>query len=127
MSDLIANAITRLPKSDNLADDLAAINKRLAELDKQLENLTEAVALGGGQLRPLLQKMESLEATRLPLEMKQRELEQSIEVARRQQPDAERICKEWSRFTTLWEAATEDEREELMQALVVRVEMHEKE
>jgi len=59
--------------------------------------------------------MESLEASRLPLELQQRELEQAVEVTRRKRPDVERICREWSRFTTLWEAATEEEREELIQ------------
>ena len=56
---------------------------------------------GGGQLRPLLQKMESLEAERLPLGLKQRELQQAVEVTRRKRPDAERICHEWSRLTEL--------------------------
>ena len=71
--------------------------------------------------------MESLEATRLSLELKQRGLEQGIEAVRRKRPNAGRICQEWLRFTTLWEAATEEEWEELMQAMVVRVEMNEKE
>ena len=71
--------------------------------------------------------MESLEATRLSLELKQRGSEQGIEAVRRKRPNAGRICREWLRFTTLWEAATEEEWEELMQAMVVRVEMNEKE
>lgn len=127
MTELIREAAKRLPQQEGLPADLAAVNKRLGEVDKQLGNLTQAVALGGGQLRPLLQKMEPLEASRLPLELKQREFEQAVGVTRRKQPDAERICREWSRFTTLWDAATDEEREELMQAMVVRVEMDEKE
>ncbi len=99
----------------------------MREIDKQLGNLAQAVALGGGQLRPLLQKMDTLETSRLPLERKQRELEEAIEVSRRNRPNADRICREWSRVTELWEGANDEEREELMQAMVIRVEMDEKE
>ena len=71
--------------------------------------------------------MESLEATRLSLELKQRGSEQGIEAVRRKRPDAERICREWLRFTTLWEAATDEERADLLGSIVQVVEMTEKE
>ena len=71
--------------------------------------------------------MESLEATRLSLEPKQRGSEQGIEAVRRKRPDAGRICREWSRFTTLWEAATDEERADLLGSIVQVVEMTEKE
>ena len=45
----------------------------------------------------------------------------------RKWPDAEQVCREWGRFKMLWETATDGEREELKQALVVRVEMNKKE
>jgi len=40
---------------------------------------------------------------------------------------AERICRKWSRFTTLWEAATDEERADLLGSIVQVVEMTEKE
>jgi hypothetical protein len=67
------------------------------------------------------------EASRLPLGRKQCELEEEVEVSPFNRPNAERICWEWSRVTELWEGATDEEREELMQAMVIRVEMDEKE
>ena len=127
MTELIREAAKRLPQQESLPSDLAAVNKRMKDIDKQLGNLAQAVALGGGQLRPLLQKMDALEASRLPLERKQRELEEAVEVSRRNRPNADRICREWSRVTELWEGANDEEREELMQAMVIRVEMDEKE
>lgn len=78
-----------------------AVSKRMREIDKQLGNLAQAVALSGGQLRPLLQKMAMLEASRLPLESQQSELEKAVKVSRRNRPNAERICREWSRVTEL--------------------------
>ena len=71
--------------------------------------------------------MESLEATRLSLEPKQRGSEQGIEAVRRKRPDTGRICREWPRFTTLWEVLTEDERADLLGSIVQVVEMTEKE
>lgn len=127
MTELIREAAGRLPQQESLPADLAAVTKRLSTLDKQIANITQAVSLRGGQLRPLLQKLESLETERLPLEMKKAELAEAVEITRRKRPDTERICREWSRFTTLWEAGTDEEREEIMQAMVVRVEMNEKE
>ncbi len=127
MTELIREAAKRLPQQESLPSDLAAVNKRMKDIDKQLGNLAQAVALGGGQLRPLLQKMDTLETSRLPLERKQRELEEAVEVSRRNRPNADRICREWSRVTELWEGANDEEREELMQAMVIRVEMDQKE
>ena len=71
--------------------------------------------------------MESLETPRLSLDLKQRGWEQGIEVVRRKRPNAGRICREWLRFTTLWEAATDEERADLLGRIVQVVEMTEKE
>ena len=127
MNELIREAVGRLPRQESLPADLAAVTKRLRVIDGQIANLTEAVSLGGGQLRPLLQKMADLEESRLPLELKRAELEQAVEATRRERPDAGRLCREWSRLTELWGKATDEEREEFMQAFVVRVEMDQKE
>lgn len=127
MDELIREAVKRLPPQESLPADLSAVTKRLAALDKQIDNITDAVSLGKGQPRSLIQKIEALETERLPVEMKKAELEKAVEATRRKRPDASRICREWSRITELWAGATDDEREEFMQAFVVRVEMDQKE
>jgi len=40
MGELIREAAKRLPQQENLPTDLAAVNKRLREIDKQIGNLT---------------------------------------------------------------------------------------
>ena len=47
MTELIREAAKRLPQQESLPSDLAAVNKRMKEIDKQLGNLAQAVALGG--------------------------------------------------------------------------------
>lgn len=41
--------------------------------------------------------------------------------------DVQEVCSAWSRIGELWEAATDEEREVLMQAFVCKIEMTEKE
>ncbi len=127
MNALIKEAVAVMPRDEALPQDYAMTSKRLREIDRQIANLTSAVAMGGGQLRPLLQKMEALEADRLKVEMRATELEAQVEVSKRKRPEAEAVCREWRRFMECWEEADTAERESIMQGMINRVEMQTKE
>lgn len=74
----------------------------------------------------MLQRLEALEAECIPLEAKYREMQELAQVQKKTRPTVAEACSCWSRLTELWGEATEEVREELLQALVVRVEMREK-
>jgi hypothetical protein len=67
------------------------------------------------------------QAERTEAEAKRRQIEETGVATRRHRPDVDQVCALWQRVPVLWDSATEDERTELMQAMVIRVEMEEKE
>jgi len=127
MTELIREAVKQLPKQERLPIDIATASQHLKGVDKQLANLTEAVASGGGSLPSILAKIASLESRRMDLVLKQKELDVQIEASRLKRPEVGEVCNRWSHFSKLWEEADEAEREELMQGMVRRVDVDQKE
>ena len=72
MNDLIREAVKCLPQQESLPADLAAVNRRMRDIRQTTGQSRSGRRVGGGQLRPLLEKMDSLETSRLPLQLKQR-------------------------------------------------------
>ena len=126
MNELIRDAVQQLPKEEYLPRELTLHNKRLADIDKQIDNLTKAIATVGHSTA-LLRRLESMEAERGTVAMRLTDLKDKVELAQRKRPNAEEVCLVWSRLTELWEAGTEEEQEAIMQAMVGRVEMDKKE
>ncbi len=126
MNALISEAVQVLPKQDHLPIDLAAVSKKLRELDKNIANIVKAIEQGVSPLS-LSRRLEQLEAERQPLNMKVMELEGQIEASHKTRPSKEFVCAQWTSMMELWEEGDEAERMEIMQGTVRRVVMTEKE
>ena len=61
------------------------------------------------------------------LTARQRETETQTEAQKVRRPNVDEACSLWGRIVELYEAGTDDEREAILQAVVGRVEMDEKE
>lgn len=126
MNTLISEAVKILPCQEHLPLDLAAVNKRLRDTDKNISNIVKAVEQGASYLS-LNRRLEQLEAERLALDLRVRELEGQIGASRKTRPSKEFVCAQWAAIIELWEEATEEERTEIMQGMVKQVEMGQKE
>ena len=126
MTQLIRDAVKHLPEAPDLAADMEAVSRRLRDIEQRMARIQEAIETGKGTLRPLLDRLEALEGERLPVEAKYRELQEESAAQKKTRVRTEDVCAHWKRLMELWAGATDGEREELMQALVVRVEMREK-
>lgn len=128
MTELIREAVQQLPKPQDLTQRVANTSRQLREVEKRIGRLQEAIEQGtGGAVRSLMERLDALEAERVRLAGQQTQLDAEVEAHRVRRPNVAEACRLWGRFTELYAAATDEEREEIMQALVVRVEMTEKE
>jgi site-specific DNA recombinase len=128
MTELIREAVKELPKPTDLTRRVADTSRQLREVEKRIARIQDAIEQGtGGAVRSQMERLEALEAERVRLSGQQTQLETEAEAQRIRRPDVAEACRLWGRLTELYEAATDEEREEILQALVVRVEMTEKE
>lgn len=127
MAEIIREAVKSVPPPERSGDELAAIKRRLRECERKIKHCLNAVESGGAGVRPLVKRLEELEAERLHLEQARLTVEKQIAECKIARPEADYVRSLWSRFMVLWEEATEQERTELMPLLVERIEMKEKE
>lgn len=74
-----------------------------------------------------MERLEALETECVRLTGQQTQLDTEVEAHRVRRPDVAEACRLWGCFTELYETTMDSEREKIMQALVVRVEMTENE
>src|SRR5579871_1308543 len=126
MSTLICEAVKVLPHPEDLTAEYKLMERRVIETDKRIARCQEAIEMSTGSLRSLVERLEALETERVQIQAKKRELEEQGANLTRKRPNVNDACTLWSRFGELWNKATEEERTELMQALVFKVEMNQK-
>lgn len=127
MHALVREAAKVLPEPEDLVAEYRLVDRRLVDIDRRIARCQEAIEVSASPLAPLVQRLEVLHVERAETEARSREIETRGGDRRKHRPDVDAICKLWGRIPDLWNAATDDERTELMQALVIRVEMSEKE
>ena len=127
MTELIREAVKKLPEPQKLEAENVALAKRLRETDKKIKNIMDAMEAGGAGVRSLIDRVQALEGEQNTLTEELRRLKVKEMETRLARPDAAQVQALWGRFLELWEKATEDERCELMPLIVERVEMTEKE
>lgn len=127
MAELLREAVKRLPKSSALQEQVSALDRKLRDVQKRSTNCMDAVERGGAGVKPLLKRLDDLEAERLALIEHQQQIELQLIESRLKRPDVEQVQALWQRFGELWEQATEEERADLMPLIVERVELSEKE
>jgi hypothetical protein len=74
-----------------------------------------------------VQRLEALYQERNLTEAKQHKIGRNGAEHKKRGPDVEEVCRFWRRMPELWDSATDEEKTTLMQAVVFRVEMPEKE
>ena len=112
--------------SEHVGDDLCAVHAAYhAYLDMQKGNYLKAIGEGKA-LTALLTALEKTDAELEVLARQQAQLEEEIALMTIKRPTAAQVADVWKNFLALWEKAEEDERAELMDCLVERVEMVEK-
>src|SRR5437870_8863435 len=114
--------LLRNPARTHTVHDLASINRRVLDVNRRINRCQQAIEESDGSLRPLIERIQALEVERIQLEAAQRELEADVASRQKQRPDVQQVCQLWSQFSELWQRATDEERSELMQLLVERVE-----
>ena len=124
---LVREAAKLTPEPEDLSSEFKLIERRLVDIDRRMARCQEAIEVGTGALLPLVQRLEVLQAERLQAEAKREEIERMGAATKRRRPDVDQICALWRRIPELWGGATEEERTQLMQAIVLRVEMEDKE
>ena len=120
----INEAVKRLPDTSASKTELTAVAKRLREVEKRIEAITSAMEQGA-ELRSLVQRLQMLEQERVTLEAEKNRLE--TVTVRQRRTDAKHVAELFSKFTELWEEMTDEEKEQVMQLLVERVDIHSKE
>jgi hypothetical protein len=124
---LIAEAVKELPEPGDIAKRRAESSRALREAERRIARIQEAIEPGGGALRSLAERLQALETKRVTLAARHQETTAQAEAQRVRRPDVEEVCAVWGRIVELWGAATDNERETILQAIVGRVEMTEKE
>ncbi len=127
MAEIIREAVKAVPPPERSSSELEALKRRLRECERKIKHCLNAVETGGATVRPLIKRLEELEAERLHLEQAKLTVEKQIAESKIARPEAVYVQSLWSRFMELWEEATDAERAELLPLLVERVEMQEKE
>ncbi len=127
LTELVREAVREMPAPEGLKDQLTSLTRRLRETDKKIKNLLGAVENGGSQVSPLLRRLTELEEERAGLDGERQAVERRIEETRLRRPDEAQVMALWGRFLELWEAASDEERNDLLPLLVERVDMRDKE
>lgn len=127
MTELIREAVKKLPEPQKLEAEKTALTKRLKEKEKNIKNLMDVIEAGGAGVRSFVSRVQALEGEQDALTEELRRLKAKEIETCLARPDVAQVQALWGRFLELWEKATEDERCELLPLLVERVEMTEKE
>jgi hypothetical protein len=101
----------------------AAVEERLAEVRAKEGNLAEAIA-SGGSFEAVKPALASEQANRHVLESERDLLKRQIEALAGDPIDPARVRKLLGDFKLLYEAATDEERAELLTLLVARIDFH---
>ncbi len=127
MERLIREAAQVLPEPEDLTSEYKLIERRLVDIDRRIARCQEAIEVSTSAVLFLVQRLEALQTERLQAEARRIEMAGKGASQKKQRPNIAEVCNVWKRVSELWGKATEDERTELMQALVIKVEMEEKE
>jgi hypothetical protein len=108
-----------------LEKKLPALNREITQVTQQMNNVVDALAKGGlvvldDELRG---RVEDLRRRKDELLIKREHLEQDGEVLRQEQLAPDKICAALARFDTLWEQMSPEEKRELVELTVARVEL----
>jgi hypothetical protein len=122
MSEVIRESGDWGTASDQIVAERSNLGKHLQVLATQRTNLLKALENGLDVEDRLREKQKEREDTVKRIAS----LDVEIEAATRMKPKASDVQSVWSQALELWELTTPEERTELMQALVERVEIKEK-
>jgi site-specific DNA recombinase len=101
------------------------LGKQKQMLDMRAGNYIKAI--GEGRMSTaIMDALEKVEAEKQLVCEQLEQLEQEIEVATVKRPTASQIQEVWSEMLLLWDEGTEEERQEIAAAFVVRVDVKEK-
>lgn len=103
----------------------AQLAKRAQFLGMQIGNITRAIGAGRA-VGPLLSALEKLEAEQAEVQMQRDKLEARIAAATVKRPRAADVMNAWRGIPELWPSLTEEERTQVLSAVVERVEPVEK-
>jgi len=108
-----------------LEKKLPALNREITQVTQQMNNVVDALAKGGlvvldDELRG---RVEDLRRRKDELLIKREHLEQDGEVLRQEQLAPDKICAALARFDTSWEQMSPEEKGELVELTVARVEL----
>lgn len=126
-TEIIREAVKLVQPGEKLDAQVQAVTRRLRGNQRETENLVRAISAGGKTVRPLIARLEELEAERASLEGEKGGLERQIVESKIQRPDAEQVREYWDRFSRLWKKATDAEKSKLLPLVVEGVELTEKE
>lgn len=128
LADLMRASMKRLPKVEGLEERHAAAVRALRDVEKKIDRLTAAIENGGGAaVVPLMRRLEVLEAERFDRDQERARLEKDKAAAAIRRPDLERLRRGLAHFSGVWDAATDEERVQLVAMMVAEVRMEEKE
>lgn len=99
--------------------------KKLQFKAVQIGNITNAISQGGS-LDSLLATLRKFEQEKVEIEQQLNQVDDEIAASTFQRPTAQQVQVVWSRLIDLWEEASEEERAEIMQAIVQEVVVEEK-
>jgi DNA repair exonuclease SbcCD ATPase subunit len=120
----IERAAERMTPTGQVEAELKAARKRLAECNKRVDKLAEAVALSGAAvIKVLARKITDEEQQRAMLEEEVRRSEVEVAKAKAWRPDIHALQETLRLFGQVWEQRTDGERAQLLRLIVDRVEM----
>jgi site-specific DNA recombinase len=126
IESLMADAIALLPDSTEAEEEAQALAAQLGEVRRRITRLQEAIETGDGPMRSLVERLEELECQRVTLEKQCQDAKERAQEQGSQPMTVAEACTLLSELRELWETGDEEQREVILQNLVMRVEMETK-
>jgi hypothetical protein len=122
----IRAAVERMPQDGDVAREIQKTTRSLKDLDKHIAQVTRAIEESGVVLRPLIERMKTLEERRQAAELKLSELEAQRGQRNGARPQVALIQARWKKIVELWDEFTDEERTTAVLTLVKRVDIRSK-
>lgn len=127
MAEVIREACKKIPQPSSLNEELAALDRKLRDTRRRMNNCLEAIERGGVGLKALLIRMEDLDAEQIVLGEQRQRVELQLAESRLNRPTVEQVQEAWTHFLELWEVADDVQRQRLLPLIVERVDFQDKE
>ena len=120
MHKLIADSSSWSKAPDALHDELAAVLKRIKEVNASLDNIMGFIEQGNYSAT-LMARITDLETKKAGYEQKADEVRQAIANASKKRPTAEMVQSYWGRATEAWPRLNDKQRSTVLSAVIKHV------